>query len=75
MLYYLHNPYKEDSMMLDTTMKGRSCFFAAVFAAIVCMALPSFAADWTDASGNTYTALKYLKGKGFETAGGPCIVD
>ena len=30
-------------MMLDTTMKGRSCFFAAVFAAIVCMALPSFA--------------------------------
>ena len=62
-------------MMLDTTMKGRSCFFAAVFAAIVCMALPSFAADRTDASGNTYTALKYLKGKGFETAGGPCIVD
>lgn len=31
-------------MMLDATMKGRSCFFAAVFAAIVCMALPSFAA-------------------------------
>ena len=41
--------------MPDTTIKGRSCFFAAVVAAIVCMALPSFAADWTDASGNTYT--------------------
>ena len=41
-------------MMLDTTMKGRSCFFAAVFAAIVCMALPSFAADWTDANNATY---------------------
>ena len=50
--------------MLDTTMKGRSCFFAAVFAAIVCMALPSFAADWTDADGNEYTALKYIKDNG-----------
>ena len=51
-------------MMLDTTMKGRSCFFAAVYAAIVCMALPSFAADWTDANGNEYTALKYIKDNG-----------
>ena len=62
-------------MMLDTTMKGRSCFFAAVFAAIVCMALPSFAADWTDANDVTYTALKYIKGKATNaTTGGGWFV-
>ena len=61
--------------MLDTTMKGRSCFFAAVFAAIVCMALPSFAADWTDANDVTYTALKYIKGKATNaTTGGGWFV-
>ncbi len=62
--------------MLDTTMKGRSCFFAAVFAAIVCMALPSFAADWTDANDVTYTALKSINGGGSgTTAGGFIITD
>lgn len=63
--------------MLDTTMKGRSCFFAAVFAAIVCMALPSFAADWTDASGNEYTALKYIRGTatGSNTGGGWIVTE
>ena len=62
--------------MLDTTMKGRSCFFAAVFAAIVCMALPSFAADWTDANNATYTALKSINGGGNgTTAGGFIITD
>ena len=49
-------------MMLDTTMKGRSCFFAAVFAAIVCMALPSFAADRTISSNYTLTADETVDG-------------
>ena len=48
--------------MLDTTMKGRSCFFAAVFAAIVCMALPSFAADRTISSNYTLTADETVDG-------------
>jgi hypothetical protein len=32
------------------------------------------AADWTDADGNTYTALKYIKGNGSDTTGGPYII-
>ena len=62
MLHYLRNPYKKDSRMPDTTMKGRSCFFAAVVAAIVCMALPSFAADRTISSNYTLTADETVDG-------------
>ena len=37
--------------------------FAVLVAAVTIGAMtPSFAADWTDASGNEYTALKYVKG-------------
>lgn len=32
------------------------------------------AADWTDADGNTYTALKYIKGNGSGATGGPYII-
>ena len=48
--------------MPDTTIKGRSCFFAAVVAAIVCMALPSFAADRTISSNYTLTADETVDG-------------
>ena len=40
----------------------------------LCLALPSFAADWTDANGNQYTALKSIKGNGSGSAGGPRII-
>jgi hypothetical protein len=43
--------------------------FGALFAAH-----PSFAADWTDANSNTYTALKYIKGERSSTNGGPYII-
>ena len=38
--------------------------------AAICLALPSFAADWTDANGNQYTALKSIKGNGSGATGG-----
>ena len=47
---------------------------AAVTACAICAAMPSFAADWTDAGGNEYTALKYLKANGSTTTGGPYII-
>ena len=34
----------------------------------------AWAADWTDASGNEYTALKYIKGNGSGSSGGPYII-
>ena len=34
----------------------------------------AWAADWTDASGNEYTALKYIKGNGKRAEGGPWMV-
>ena len=47
---------------------------ACVFALAMLAVLPSFAADWTDAGGNEYTALKYLKANGSTTTGGPYII-
>jgi hypothetical protein len=48
---------------------------AAVSAAAIAMvAMPSWAADWTDANGNEYTALKYIKGNGSGSSGGPYII-
>ncbi|MBR4722335.1 MAG: hypothetical protein IK053_04680, partial [Muribaculaceae bacterium] len=47
---------------------------ACVFALAMLAAMPSFAADWTDANGNEYTALKYLKANGSTTTGGPYII-
>ena len=37
-------------------------FAVLVVAVMMGVMMPSFAADWTDASGNEYTALKYIKG-------------
>ena len=42
--------------------KNLSYVCCAIFLAL--MVLPSFAADWKDAEGNEYNALKYLKGNG-----------
>jgi len=36
----------------------------AVFALVVGAAMPSFAADWTDANSVTYTALESINGNG-----------
>ena len=48
---------------------------AAIAAMCVAAALPSWAADWTDANGNEYTALKYIKGNGNgSSTGGPRII-
>ena len=48
---------------------------AAIAAICVAVAVPSWAADWTDANGNTYTALKYIKGNGNgSSTGGPRII-
>ena len=52
---------------------GRVALVATAIFAIFASA-PSFAADWTDASGNEYTALKYIKGEGSSTSGGPYII-
>ena len=48
------------------SMGGKTVGYAlvAVFTLVVGAALPSFAADWTDANNVTYTALKSLKGNG-----------
>ena len=42
----------------------QSCLFAAVFTFALSAALPSVAADWTDANDITYTALKSINGGG-----------
>ncbi len=34
----------------------------------------AWAADWTDEKGNTYTALKYIKGNGSGGTGGPYVI-
>lgn len=48
---------------------------AVIFALALALALPSFASDWTDAAGNEYTALKYLKGNATGSSyGGPWLV-
>lgn len=45
------------------------------FAFVISSALSSFAADWTDAEGNEYNALKYLKGNATaNNEGGPWLV-
>ena len=44
------------------------------YAIAFCIALPLFAADWTDANNNQYTALKYIKGNGSGSTGGPRII-
>ena len=49
---------------------------AALVASAICVATapsPSWAADWTDASGNEYTALKYIKSNGTGKSYGPWI--
>ena len=48
---------------------GTKTIRAAIAAICVAAALPSWAADWTDANGNTYTALEYIKG-----TAGPCVI-
>ncbi len=42
---------------------------AATFAVATSATLPVFASDWTDANGNEYTALEYIKG-----TSGPCVI-
>ena len=48
---------------------------ALILSAVICAVTISVrAADWTDASGNEYTALKYIKGNGFGDTGGGFII-
>ena len=51
-----------DRMVVDG--KAVRNALVAVFALVVGAAMPSFAADWTDATNGTYTALKAIKGNG-----------
>ena len=54
---------------------GRTLSYLLAATFMFVTALPSFAADWTDANGNEYTALKYIKGGATaNTTGGPWII-
>lgn len=45
-------------------MKSTVIKFTAAFSLAISAIFPLFAADWTGADGNTYTALEYLQGNG-----------
>ena len=50
--------------------KTLNYLLVAIFTVAICAAMPSFAADWTDANNVEYTALKYIKGTATANAAG-----